>query len=512
MRLNKRYLMIFLLMVPVLYVVMNPHFRKTTAGISDDAPLELSATEQSRRVVSPLWLEAGMEVDSFSKDKLNKRIKQGFKFIQGAPLEEMDLTGAYLMSMNLSGTRFNRTILKNAQLINTVWAFADLTEADLSESTLRGARFKDAIVVRTNFQGARLQGAQGLPEWVMQGVSADQIFEFNILVHRVRRGFNQLDGSRLTGGDFSGVFLKNGSFQQADLSHVNFSHADLRGSRFDGAVLDFADFSGADVRGACFIKVRGLPPWISMGLNDQGVFDEKQLVAAVRAGFHQLQGAFLPGADFSGVRFSEADVRQAVLPGANFSGSSWHLSNFEDSDLSGSLMTDVFFEKTLFHKARWHRTQLEGAVFDHAEGLPPWIQAGLDEQGIYHQKTLVRAISQGFKQLQGAQLEGALLEAIELTNANLEFANLKNTRWIRVNLPHSSLRHANLQGAQWLDSDCQHVDLSEANLAESDWERTDLRHGNLTGVYLNETGMNQTRILALWKDKLQGLAGNPSWE
>ena len=67
--------------------------------------------------------------------------------LDGASLEDADLTAAYLIKADLSGANLSR---------------ADLTQAVLSEADLSGVDFEDTELTDTFLNGANLKGALNL--------------------------------------------------------------------------------------------------------------------------------------------------------------------------------------------------------------------------------------------------------------------------------------------------------------------------------------------------------------
>lgn len=93
----------------------------------------------------------------------------------------------------------------------------------------------------------------------------------------------------------------------------------------------------------------------------------------------------------------------------------------------------------------------EGVNFSNANGLPAWIEKGLDENGIYRQNELVNAIRKGFKKLRGANLQGANLQNADLSDANMKEANLQEANLSGAEISGVDWQYADLTGAVWRD-------------------------------------------------------------
>ena len=108
-------------------------------------------------------LSADMREANLKKTILTKaalcRANLSMADMEGAVLNEADLSGATLVNAKLKNTNFVRAKLCNATLMGADLTGAILTEADLSGANLSGANLTGAILMEANLTGANLRGA-----------------------------------------------------------------------------------------------------------------------------------------------------------------------------------------------------------------------------------------------------------------------------------------------------------------------------------------------------------------
>jgi uncharacterized protein YjbI with pentapeptide repeats len=118
---------------------------------------------------------------------------------------------------------------------------ADLTDADFTQAMLKSTDIRNAILIHTCFQQAKmldcirpgetyLQRAE-VRQLLVTGQGQDKKFERQDL-----QGVN-LQGANLTDASFTGSNLSKGNFQDADLSRAKLVQTQLDGTDFTGATL-----------------------------------------------------------------------------------------------------------------------------------------------------------------------------------------------------------------------------------------------------------------------------------
>jgi len=108
-------------------------------------------------------LSADMREANLKKTILTKarlcRANLSVADMEGVVLNEADLSGAQLVNAKLKGANLVRAKLCDATLMGADLTGAILTEADLSRANLTGAILTGAILLGTDLSGANLQGA-----------------------------------------------------------------------------------------------------------------------------------------------------------------------------------------------------------------------------------------------------------------------------------------------------------------------------------------------------------------
>jgi uncharacterized protein YjbI with pentapeptide repeats len=163
-------------------------------------------------------------------------------------LRSVDLSDAYLISMDLFGARLDNAVLRRGVLYR----------ATLDDATLVGADLRAALLEQATLQNARLSGAN------LSLASLDDA--------RITGG--KLDGADLSGAslisvrfsrvvlykaDLSAAYLSRSWFHETDLRGANLSAAKLNGvvieySHLDDAILEGAEFEGADLSSSLGLK------------------------------------------------------------------------------------------------------------------------------------------------------------------------------------------------------------------------------------------------------------------
>jgi uncharacterized protein YjbI with pentapeptide repeats len=198
---------------------------------------------------------------------------------QSKPGERPDLSGKFLVYLDLAGLNFKGAILARSDFYGTDFTGANLSGADLSYT-----RLDRSVLIRANLSGADLTGATIFRPTVYSDMSnntsdAPHFSGANLTHVHVQADLSGSDfrGADLTNADFhpleerpgqgtmttlaknvlkycdfSGARLHNADMRRAVLWFAKFTGADLSGARFVEADLSRADFAGADLTGADF--------------------------------------------------------------------------------------------------------------------------------------------------------------------------------------------------------------------------------------------------------------------
>lgn len=165
-----------------------------------------------------------------------------------------------------TGTAFAGAVLRAEHLPGLQFGQLDLTEIDLSHSTLVGTEFSGARLGDSNFRGCKASGAR----------------------------FDRIDARR---ADFSHIQAPGALFHSADLELTNFANAELCSADFSLCRLVRADLRNTDLRGA---NLSGAE--LEYANLDGANLSEANLTNV------SLVGASLSDADFSGATLNDADL------------------------------------------------------------------------------------------------------------------------------------------------------------------------------------------------------------
>lgn len=231
---------------------------------------------------SSILLNADLRDADFSDAILNGCDLRGAK-IDRTRLCRASLVGANLTGLNLSkcdtlpdntSSDKNEADIENLKGIN-------LDSANLTDTTLIGIKFKDAILINlkldySDLKNAHLSGANLSNTSFRKANLQGAIFSLD------DDGSIDTEEERFEGTDFSGANLQGADFEEIDLSRVDFEGTDLRHANLKNTVLEGALFSGADLSEA------------------------------------NLEGAYFGVTDLRGVKLRGAQLEGTILKGLNY--------------------------------------------------------------------------------------------------------------------------------------------------------------------------------------------------
>jgi uncharacterized protein YjbI with pentapeptide repeats len=252
-------------------------------------------------------------------------------------LIDLDPSGVWPVMLDLSRSKLDGASLQNGNYLLGVI----LTDATLAGANLTGAALRD-IYNTPRFDGAKLDGVIGLNGTDLTGANfSGASLQCLPLDGGTQRCVNlsgvtltgaHFDQAKLIGADLSGTALQGISWQGAVLDHVaGLAGADLRGVVFNGTSLNHVDFTGAKMdgtqlvgahlQGAILRTVTGLPTANLTGADLTGahlegaVLIQASLEEATLDGVTGLAGANLAGIRFNGSSLGGVDLSTAKLFG-----------------------------------------------------------------------------------------------------------------------------------------------------------------------------------------------------
>lgn len=223
--------------------------------------------------------------------------------LEGAILRRINLSGANLFKARLINTNLREANLSNARLSGADLSGADLRKANLRRANLHKANFSKATLRNANlseadFREARLSGAD------LRGANLRQT------------NFNKayLFKANLSRGELSGADLSDANLSQANLSNLDLSGAELSGANLSEANLSGTDLSGAD---------------LSRATLRYAILSKTDLRCS------NLRESNLAGTDLSKADLFGADLREADLSGANLK-----RTNLRKADIQGAFLKE----------------------------------------------------------------------------------------------------------------------------------------------------------------------------
>lgn len=249
--------------------------------------------------------------------------------LKDADFSEADLTGGSLEKADASGGRYAKAKLEGANLAGADFTGADFTEAVLSGAAAAGATFENAVM-----EGI-LAHKMSAPGTLFAGANlADADFAF----------------ADLRDADFSGAVLSDcilGGAMAAGLrlsgatgERCRFGGCCLAGSRADETtVFNDSRFFGVDLRDACWEGARLPRAQMTEAKLDRADFSKCDLTSAT-----------LILATARETKFAQADLTYANLAGINLFKGSLRKANLTRTDLRMSNLYGVDFYKARLSK------------------------------------------------------------------------------------------------------------------------------------------------------------------
>jgi uncharacterized protein YjbI with pentapeptide repeats len=228
--------------------------------------------------------------------------KLPFSIFEGGNMHRVRAFHADLTDADLGNSSWVKASFNSATLRGTNMASARLGSANLEESLCEAADLQGQNLKTVKIDGARFGGAN-LSKVTLTTLGRMASWPPGLLPAVPKRGVRR----RVRDCDFRGANLKSGFFHRVafintDFSGCDLSSADLRWSRFVGAQMKGAVLIGAKLEGAVM---------------DYAVLCGARLQNA-NLTFASLHGVDLRGADLFGAVLTGADLRDAKLCGADF--------------------------------------------------------------------------------------------------------------------------------------------------------------------------------------------------
>lgn len=297
--------------------------------------------------------------------------------------------------------------------------------------------------------------------------------------------------------DLTGADLSDFSFEQRDWRGSIFECADLSGVEFKGCCLTNCSFVGAKLDGARFIEcdLSGANFSSSFGQNvflDQGRMSSPATISnakLINSNFDgivlsrlQLIDSDLSGSIFSNVQVERLNIIRSRLDTCNIRNTALSTVNFTDCSLSHLQIADCTLERTLFLNSdlqaaeytncRLSRCQIAGdTLFTlgsiQSSTLDLCGMRGTTATGIELTDVVMKRVDLGLCSLRAAKLHNVLLEECLLGYSDFSQSCLTDSTLYRCSLEWSDLSRCELAQVNFAESDVLTINFEDTDLSET---------------------------------------------
>ena len=192
--------------------------------------------------------------------------------------------------------------------------------------------------------------------------------------------------------------------------------------------------------------------------------------------------------DFSGSRFTNADLQQSSLRYANLTGTDFESANLAGVDMQGAVMRGASFKKAMMRNTRLAEAQLDRVDFTEADLTGALLTYMEFPNCNFTFTILVRA------ELESASFEGSNLTLTDLSGANMRGARLARANLTQASFNNTTLAGASFEGARLIKTNLIGTNLTNANLRGAVAEEVALGGANLTGADLREANLKNANL------------------
>ncbi len=269
-----------------------------------------------------------------------KQTVLGYSYLDGADSSDADLTGADLLQSSLVGAVFDRAEIGMIEAQRSKLPYASLVDvtsengpvdmqsvvashANWTRAKLPKANLRNIVLASTDLTGADLRGADLQSAEMRKAVLRDTNLE-DANLHNAILFYADLRRTALRGADLT----------DAGLLNSRLSGVDLQGAILNLVNADFADFSRANLTDVSIERSK------LIGANFSGANLSGSSLFAAQLARANLSGANLTGVDFSEANLSKADLRGAILHGAIFTGLRLDFAIFSENPRKAGAVVD----------------------------------------------------------------------------------------------------------------------------------------------------------------------------
>ncbi len=345
------------------------------------------------------------------------------------------------------------------------------------------------------------------------------------LAHYDLSGLN-FKGRDLSHADFTGSVLYEADLENAkldfalfyacDLRKANFHsaslvRADLRGACLRGAIMTGADLTSADLREGTFATYdpeKGLS-YISDGEAWAGGVGGVDLRGA-NLGSVKLSGAICTNSNFEDANLSKSVIIRGNLSGANLTGANLAGADLSQCDIRDVSLRGANLTGTLIDFSTLVNVDMTGALTDQPMGpTTDKLPMSLEETIKQHQLWLKTKGAEGAKlDLSGHDMRNAsslvaanltMLTAqksvwygLDLSQINLQASNLsesdfRSCAFTAADLRGSIFQKCNMVGAKFIRARCEPLYIDNKRKLNASFAGANLRYADFTQANLRET-------------------------
>ncbi|MCY9658158.1 pentapeptide repeat-containing protein [Paenibacillus chondroitinus] len=154
---------------------------------------------------------------------------------------------ANLINANLTGCSFKKTLFDYSEISGAQMEYTDLRDASLRKITARSTNLKGAMLQNTIIAGASFVGADLTEANLVKATSFYKYRDINEPAKFTLAQLTNanLANSKLKGANFSKANLTNANFKGSDLTDANFRNSNVTNTNFENAKITGAKFIGS---------------------------------------------------------------------------------------------------------------------------------------------------------------------------------------------------------------------------------------------------------------------------
>jgi len=296
---------------------------------------DMALSPRSSTEASPRSAEASPR--SSDDEDLVQKTKEDFQ--PGATLKNVranddvdlkgrNMKGIKIMGANMVGVDLRGADLSGATLENIMFHNAKLDGANLTGATIRNCGFEDASVKEARFSSARITESD------LNKLSSADKAQFNDSV-------------------LTDVFFSGSKFREANFTNAKFEGAE---TKLNGVSFEKANLTGASFGEGVELTV---PADMSSGRNSSYISfkdaDLQKVKFSPNGKIANLAHNNFEGANLTGVKLEEADLRNCKFKGAIMTDTNLSMADLRDSELSVSALKDAFINGAIFNTLEMHK-------------------------------------------------------------------------------------------------------------------------------------------------------------